>query len=155
MLTHYFSRPPVLHRAKFSAFVVDVRNMMAALPPEIVIKGRDGFGEPEVDSGAVAFNGDAAQRTDHESLIIEQTYTLRPPSRMRDGAFHDFCKAAGKPYDVLVVATLYTLIHRFPQCSFTTDAGEDELRDGFDLFTRVVKTGDDADALFVRPLRKS
>ena len=122
MLTHYFSRPPVLDPARFETFVMDVRRLLAALPSDITIMGCDGTGEPEINAAIIAFNGDAAQQLDHESFIMQQTYTLRPPSRMMGGMFHDFCKTAGKPYDLLVVAVLYAFVHRFPECEFATDA---------------------------------
>src|SRR5205823_5924443 len=111
--------------------------------PENVARGKDGTGEPEVTARLVAFNGDASQGLEHEPLIIEQTYTLRPPSRMRDGVFFDFCETNGKPYDILVAAALYALVHHFPTCRFASDSKEEELRPGFDLFGSVCKPSGD------------
>ena len=154
MLTHYYGRAPVLDAAKFSAFVVDVRNLLAALPPNITIRGREGIGEPEINPSLVAFNGDAAIGAPHEALIIEKRYTLRPPSRMRDGVFFDFCKTSGKPYDLMVVATLYAFSHRFSECHFSTDATAEQLHEGFEFFKRVIEPSGDTAILFERPLDK-
>ncbi|MGA2440206.1 MAG: hypothetical protein ABSH08_04570 [Tepidisphaeraceae bacterium] len=156
MPTHYFSRPPVLGAAKFADFVSDVRKLAKALPSDIVIRGRNGVGKPQINNKVVAFNGDSAQRAEREPLIIQQTYTLRPPSRMREGVFLDFCKTGGKRYDLIVVAALYAFIHRFPDCRFTTDATANELSDGYDLFMRVVKPAPSRASLFLfeRPLKR-
>ena len=154
MLTHYYRRPPFLDAAKFSAFVVDVRNLLDALPPNITIRGREGIGEPEVNPAVVAFNGDAAIGAQHEAFIVEKRHPLRPPSRMREAVFFDFCKTSGKPYNLMVVATLYAFSHRFPECRFSTDATADQLHDGFEFYKRVIEPSGDMAILFEQSLIK-
>jgi hypothetical protein len=150
--THYFVRPPILDPTAFAAFAADVRKVMDATPSGVVLCGRDAIGLPHVTSAVVAFNGDRTNGLDHEPFVVEQTYTLRPPSRMRDGVFFDFCKTHGKPYDLVVVACLYAFIRRFPNCKFTSDSNLEELKPGFDLFFNTCNPTGDLQRLYSRPV---
>ena len=71
---------------------------------------------------------------------------------LRGDFFFDFCKTHGKPYDLIVVATLYCFLHHFPTCKFCSDSTLDELKPGFDFFFRVCEPSGDLDTLFERPI---
>lgn len=151
--THFFYRPPALDPFAFKAFIADVRRLIAAAPANIELRGREGFGKPEVSVHRVALNGDASCGAEHEPLILEQTYTLRPPSRMREGVFFDFCKTNGKSYDLVVVAVLYAFLYHFPSCKFVSDSSQDELKPGFDLFFAACNPHGEIKSLFHRPIK--
>lgn len=150
--THYFVRPPVLDPTAFVSFSAEVRRLIDAAEKTVAIRGAEGTGKPEANERRIALNGDASKGLEHEPLIIEQTYTIRPPSRLRDGVFNDFCKTNGKPYDTLVVAVLYAFIHRFPTVKFVSDSKLEELKPGFDLFFSTCELRGDMQKLFSRPV---
>jgi hypothetical protein len=146
-------RPPELEKVRFAAFVSDVRLLLAAVPSSVKICGEKGAGAPEASEDRVAFNGEKSLALDHEPLVVERVYSRRPPSRMRGGEFFDFCKTAGKPYDLLVVAALYAFAYRFPSCRIASDSSLDELRAGFEFFCSVCKPEADLAELFSCPKR--
>lgn len=149
--THYMYRPAVLDPHHFADFALDVQRILDASPPEIAIRGEAGVDSPEISPTRIALNGDRSAGLEHEPLIIEQTYTRRPPNRMRGDRFFDFCKTNGKPYDRVVVAILYALAHRFPSCTIASDSSLEELKGGFDLFCRACMPSGDIQELFRRP----
>jgi hypothetical protein len=147
--THYFYRPETLDGDSFGRFVDDVKRLISAAPGDPV-RGEDGVGRPEASEQRVAFNGDAAHGLEHEPFVIERIFRR---GRTRGAACFDFCKTNGKPYDLLVVASLYAFLHRFPGVKFVSDSTLEELRPGFDYFTRIVAPGARAQTLFARPLQ--
>lgn len=150
--THYMYRPPLLDADRFAAFATDVAAILRHAPEFVAVRWEDGTGAPEVSADRIALNGDRSRGEDHEALVIEQTYTRRPPSRARDGVHFDFCKTHGKPYDIVVVAVMYAFIYRFPECRFTSDSTVEELRPGFELFVRACRPSAVLSDLLQRPL---
>jgi hypothetical protein len=147
--THYVYRPKALDAGRFRLFVADVRSVMEARPAKLSLCGFAGEGEPLVDDDQIVFNGDARLGAHCEPLVIQRVDTH---SRERDGEHFTFCKTNGKPYDAIVVAVLYALIHRFPNVRFVSDSKLDELKDGFDLFFHACRPDGNLQTLYRRPV---
>lgn len=148
--THYLYRGTSLDPVAFGWFVADVRRIVDAVSPKLVVCGPEGQGRPEMIAERVALNGSRDLGQDHEPLVIDRVYA----GHVRGGEGFTFCKTNGKPYDSVVVATLYAFVRRFPMARFTTDSTQDELREGFDLFRRALGSPLDADMdrLFAHPI---
>ena len=94
--THYFKE--LVTDATFSPLVADIVDV--AGKHGIRVCGPMGDGEPVINEGNVALNGDGEQGLDHESFVL--------PSKPLE--WFNFCKTARKPYDAVVVATLILAI---------------------------------------------
>lgn len=107
----------------------DIRTLISASP--IPLFDGDGEGTPEVDGGAISFNGDAAQGEDHESFYLEATAS-------GNGEF-EFCKTAEKPYDLLVVACLAVLADRAKGVKVLSDGSTEDWAKGAKFASKTLK----------------
>lgn len=107
--THYWRHTP----AFTEGFVDDVDRIIAeAARQGIVLRGRNGTGEPEFSPTNISFNGD--DETGHR--LGHETFALIPG----DDEF-TFCKTAQKPYDAVVGAILIALKESDQSFSVTSD----------------------------------
>ena len=150
--SHYFNLSKKPSQAKFKTFSDAVKKMHDALPSTtdtaggyhstdpLVIRGGNGYGEPEFSTNRVDFNGNDDLDLGHETFRI---------NREIEG---DFCKTARKPYDLLVVATLIAASQMLPGFTFGSDGFTDhfvemhsvqvhecdDLLQGLELYNKVI-----------------
>jgi hypothetical protein len=122
--THSTFRPEHLDRKCFSRFVGDVKTLIEyakTAPPRVQVCGRHGVGEPTLTDEMVEFNGSQARGEDCESLLITRTARADLGERPRNGTIFSFCKTEHMPYDVLVVASYFALMHHCAEIEFHSD----------------------------------
>lgn len=112
--THYFETIKPLT----PEFVEDVKRIVAtAEAGDIIIRGWDGTGEPELSTEGIILNGDANTDHDYETFMLKA-----------DEGFN-FCKTARRPYDAVVGAILIRLKKYQPSAMIDSDGVWDH-RDG-------------------------
>jgi hypothetical protein len=142
--THYWHRPKELDSETFKLFVDDVRKIIHRITNEewhgkkldIMIRGGNGKGVPEVTNEIVSFNGDAETGKASEKFYINRlekndTSGSKLMDRKEDGTYFRYCKTNLEPYDLVVVASLIAFKYRFGdkvKVKFATGKLED-LRD--------------------------
>ena len=132
--SHYWYRKKEYTQKKFDAFVTDVKAIIEK--GGVPIRGNDGNGEPNVNSGIVAFNGDAESGNNHETFFFPRTITqehLKYHREYENGIFF-FCKTARKPYDNVVTACLIAVKEHFPDIKVSSDGDTGEWEDGLKLY---------------------
>src|SRR5258708_23774889 len=140
---HYFYRPKSFEAQQFKAFVGDVRLFIEHLPNHshsaggdyaehpVVIRGGMGKGQPQLTPNLVSFNGDDenGQGLAHETMRVPRI--LKPeswqqPDPEENNCYFQCCKTAGKPYDIVVCATLLSLKYHFPVVTVRSDGTPDD-----------------------------
>lgn len=94
--------------------------------------GGHGEGEPVFNENSIIFNGDASKDLDHE------TFAVYPKP------FHDFCKTARKPYDLMVCAVLISMKRHMKNFTYTSDGsgtvgGTDDWKPAKDFYEKVCR----------------
>lgn len=164
--THYWYRPKELDANKFKLFVDDVREIIRQTTEEkwhgkiqdIVIRGGDGRGMPEITDDIISFNGDADTGHVSEAFCInrvekEHRNDIDKLMNRNDGTYFRFCKTNLEPYDIVVVASLVAFKYHFGdqvKIKFATSKLED-IRDGILLAEDVIGL---LDANFIETLIK-
>ena len=96
----------------------------------IVICGGDGTGEPDFELGdgrnIVCFNGTEENDLGHETFVVG-----------KDKIDWDFCKTAGKPYDLLVGACLVAA-HEILGYKVSSDGQGKDWRPIFDHYEKII-----------------
>lgn len=144
--SHYVHRQSTLAPAPFAAWVADVRRLVAALPPTVVVHpehtppgrrpyslhlaGPSGTGKAILTGDLVACNG--ATPYDGEPLVIARCWAVTPREHPDEhGRYFTCCKTSALPYDLLVTAALIRLQHRFPaEVEVSSDGGPPDWADG-------------------------
>lgn len=136
--THYWYRPKSLEQRRYRLLVADIRILLSTLPKQrvngdgdqrecpLIIRGVNGKGQPEITEHCIAFNGDneQGQRLGHEAMLFPRLHLPEAWERPHvdpENTYFQFCKTAGKPYDVLVCATLLAATFHFPTLSVESD----------------------------------
>ena len=103
---------------RFNLFTADARKIIENMPQDIIIRGGDGHGVPELTNTVICFNGDDDNGNDnsYETFRIDLN-SLKDESER--GSYHDgfegfnFCKTQFRPYDFAVKAVLLRFYHHF------------------------------------------
>lgn len=142
--THYWRRAPRLSTDAFKLFVGDVRDLAAAVAEKgIKLAGGAGGGEPEITNQEVCFNG-LGEEDMFETFFIDRVFqgaSFDLPDAQ--GRYFVFCKTSQKPYDLMVVASLFAAKYRFgDQFIFSSDGrlkdgNVSALQDGYDLWIKT------------------
>lgn len=113
--THYWTISPPLNRLRFVDFSNDCRKIIDECEIRgIAIADWDGeSGGPEISESEVVFNGLGNEA--HEPFRI-----------LVDSSGSDFCKTAGKAYDLAVTSCLIAAKHHFGHAIEVTSDGEEE-----------------------------
>lgn len=122
--SHYWYKPKELEADRFKLFADDVRKIICRVSEEgwngknIVIRGGNGEGKPEITDEIISFNGDTDNGLDSERFYIsriekdDRTKTDKFINGDKDGYFKS-CKTNLEPYDLVVVASLIAFKYRF------------------------------------------
>ena len=125
--SHFWYKPKELDVNRFRLFADDVRKIISRVTEEewqgklqnIVIRGGNGEGKPEVTDEIISFNGDADNGFDSERFYISRieknhrTSTDKLADEDKDGFYFKSCKTSLEPYDLVVVASLVAFKYRF------------------------------------------
>lgn len=136
--THHWCRASKLPTAAFKAFVGDVNALAEVMSANgITLAGGVGAGEPEINNKQIWING--ASPDDHETFFIDRVFRGEswelPDSK---GRYYVFCKTNRKPYDLMVVASLFAARYRFgDDFVFSSDGYPAELQVGYDLWIKT------------------
>lgn len=104
----------------------EVRKIVSA--GDVVICDWDGTGDPIINSEEIRLNGDASTGKDHETFALQN-----------GSEGFTFCKTARKPYDVVVVAILVSLIVNDGVRKVETDGTPEDWVTGIQLYNRAVR----------------
>lgn len=126
---HLWERPLELDPRRFTLFAADVRALIAELNdgelfgtgPRAALAGQHGTGAPVITDEAVIFNGDntGASRTGRGAFRVQRVMKplpwQRPSGDPLAPTYTEECDTGRLPYDTLVVASLISLGHHFPE----------------------------------------
>jgi hypothetical protein len=121
---HSWYRPEVLEEKSFEALATDVQILLQTLPSDIILRGPDGTGQPEVSKDGIYFNGDASRGQEHVPFWLPRIFEipgLEYPKNEQNN-WYSYCSTAHKPYDLVVLTVLILLKYHFPQVSIGSDA---------------------------------
>lgn len=80
----------------------------------------------------VVINGPAKDDQGHEAFYLS-TEICQAPLNWQQFEHRPFCKTAGKPYDIAVVAALIQFNKHFPEAKIRSNGGTREWQSGFEL----------------------
>ena len=106
----------------------------------IVVWDREGSNAVIVDPEFVLVNGPVKDDQGHEAFYLGLEDCLAPLNWQAET--RPFCKTAGKPYDVAVVAALIQFSKHFPDAQIHSDGGPHDWQEGLELCQHLF--GDDA-----------
>lgn len=161
--THYAYRPATLNARQYKHYQADVRAIITAAPAVVewenwtvplIIRDGLGYGQPVIEPGLVAFNGDAEytlpdycwghDKADHETFMMERVLEVetwmtafRRP-RVDVDLWFTCCKTQRKPYDLIVTACLIAFAYRFPESAITSDGEWADWQAGLMLWRSVM-----------------
>lgn len=125
--SHFWYRPKELDVSRFRLFSDDVRKIINRVTEEewqgkmqnIVIRGGNGEGRPEITDEIISFNGDRDNGLDSERFYIsriekgDRSSIDKLVNGDKDGLYFKSCKTSLEPYDMVVVASLVAFKYRF------------------------------------------
>lgn len=88
----------------------------------------------------VVINGPAKDDQGHEDFYVSAEMCLAPLN-WKQFENRPFCKTAGKPYDITVVAALIQFSKHFPEAKIQSDGGTSEWQSGFELCQDIFGNG--------------
>jgi len=85
-----------------------------------------GEGEPEITDQLISFNGDESRHLSGETMYFPrvfepQSWQFEDTEKVESGLFFDCCKTRGKPYDLIVCATLMVIKYHCPEIQVSSD----------------------------------
>lgn len=137
---HYWGRPSELSRDCFRLLAGECRKLRQGLGVPwlgffggVRIGGVMGSGNPSFTDDTICFNG----RPGHETFVLHRVFHKPQQESGLHGLHWDFVGTDRKPYDALVVATLLSFKHHFPESALNSDGGEADWAQGMALYQRV------------------
>ena len=130
--THYLYRPLEIDNFdKIVQYVESCYQTVQRMEIDIVGESGDPNSKPEFSSERIWFNGSEEQTPDgdgaHEPLLIDRIFKLQEWKKQDEsGNYFTFCKTAGKPYDVLVMASYLITKYYDPRCTVASDGEKDD-----------------------------
>ena len=137
-LTHYWYRKEKLDVKEFKAFSEDVDKVLkTSCIPLSHFSGNSEKNGFEVNENIINFNGKG--KNSHETFYIERE--IKEKVNIKDeGRVFEFCKTAGKPYDMCVTAALILAkVHLGSDIKVTSDGKEGDWQAGKELASKVLK----------------
>lgn len=136
--THYFGNKGHKDDAKnFLKVLADAKKLYESLPEHspsaggyfstepLELFGGLGVGEPVFTETEIRFNGDDSKDLSHETFSVSPT------------VFHDFCKTARKPYDLMVCAVLISMKKHLQNFSYSSDGDAEDWKPARDFYTKI------------------
>jgi hypothetical protein len=96
---------------------------------ELILRGSDGTGKPEITDTFINFNGYKRKHLDHETFYIEWSKEF-----FKDWGGFCFCKTARKPYDMFVCLCLLSLANHITGFEFSSDGDKDDWEPAIEFY---------------------
>ncbi len=141
--THYWRQTRDLSRAEWAALTHQVKEVLAEVEVPLAL-GYESEEAPLIDGETIWFNG--IGEDGHETFVLTRKRRAIEPWESDQKNPFEFCKTAGKPYDLAVCAVLTIAASLDAKAYFVSSDGEPEdWEPAVELLTRL-------DGIFPNPI---
>lgn len=133
--THYINQKPELPLDKFKLFANECMTIakLSKVPIQLDL---DDNNPPQMTQKIVRFNG--IGKDGHETFWLERIFLPFQWDKLENGFYFSFCKTNRKPYDIVVVACLYSAKWHFKDSiQLESDGNLQDRIIGHELFTKA------------------